>query len=328
MTVSYALRDSPEIAVATRERIKAEAKKLGYAPDPVLSALMAYRQAKYPRFQGTLAWVNNYSDPSIWKTNVYLEWFLGAQARAGEMGYKMEEFWLREPKMTPQRFSQILRTRNIMGLVLGPQPNAYGRLHLDWKNFSIVALGCSLIDPRFHLVCNYNYHSTVTVMRRLKRLGYRRIGCMIDSSLDRLVRYQYEAGFLVEQQHIAPKDRIPYVSRNIEGTKLIRWLKTHRPQVVIVQSIDDGAKLARHLKAAGYKIPDDIGIAVTGMCGAETYFAGIDEKGFETGAVAVDLLISLISGNLRGIPETPRHLLIEGKWKQNQTVCPINLGSQ
>ena len=37
-TVSLALRDHPRIPAETKQRIKDLAKKMGYAPDPILSA--------------------------------------------------------------------------------------------------------------------------------------------------------------------------------------------------------------------------------------------------------------------------------------------------
>ena len=41
-TVSLALRNSPRLPIATRDRIRKLADELGYAPDPMLQALVAY----------------------------------------------------------------------------------------------------------------------------------------------------------------------------------------------------------------------------------------------------------------------------------------------
>ncbi|MCU0791263.1 MAG: helix-turn-helix domain-containing protein [Opitutaceae bacterium] len=63
-TVSLALRDHPRIAAATRERVRRAAAKLGYAPDPLLSALASYRRNVHERpVTATLGWVNRWSPP-------------------------------------------------------------------------------------------------------------------------------------------------------------------------------------------------------------------------------------------------------------------------
>lgn len=45
MTVSRALRNQPSSASATRQRIQQIAERLGYRPNPLVSALMSYRRS-------------------------------------------------------------------------------------------------------------------------------------------------------------------------------------------------------------------------------------------------------------------------------------------
>ena len=47
-TISYALRDNPRIPEATREKIKAVAKEMGYQRDAHLGQLMAQIAASAP----------------------------------------------------------------------------------------------------------------------------------------------------------------------------------------------------------------------------------------------------------------------------------------
>ena len=55
-TVSLALRESPRISPETRARVREVAAKLGYRPDPMLSALAAHRWKRHPKVEGaTLA---------------------------------------------------------------------------------------------------------------------------------------------------------------------------------------------------------------------------------------------------------------------------------
>jgi len=62
-TVSLALRDSPLLKKATREKIQAAVEEFGYRPDPMLAALTAYRQSKRKAsFHAVNAWINNWPD--------------------------------------------------------------------------------------------------------------------------------------------------------------------------------------------------------------------------------------------------------------------------
>src|SRR5262245_16926091 len=58
-TVSRALKDDPRISVAVRKKIRGAAETLGYRPDPMLSALAAYRKGQTKKSIGAeLAWIN------------------------------------------------------------------------------------------------------------------------------------------------------------------------------------------------------------------------------------------------------------------------------
>ena len=60
-TVSLALRDHPRIPDSTKQIIRAAAEGLGYRPDPMLSALCAYRLTKRPpKEQTVIAWITNH----------------------------------------------------------------------------------------------------------------------------------------------------------------------------------------------------------------------------------------------------------------------------
>ena len=46
MAVSLALRGKPGVSAATREKVAAAARELGYAPDPEVSKLMAHIRSR------------------------------------------------------------------------------------------------------------------------------------------------------------------------------------------------------------------------------------------------------------------------------------------
>ncbi len=64
-TVALALRNSSKVAASTRAKIQRVAQKLGYRPNPLVSALMAQKRAlKKPEFSSVLAYVSFDGDPT------------------------------------------------------------------------------------------------------------------------------------------------------------------------------------------------------------------------------------------------------------------------
>src|SRR5882757_5503577 len=88
MSVSLALRDHGRISKAVRARIKRHAEKLGYRPDPALSALMAYRHERQTvRDYSTLAFVTNFPTAAGWKDEVFTRrYYEGALSRSAKLG--------------------------------------------------------------------------------------------------------------------------------------------------------------------------------------------------------------------------------------------------
>src|SRR5262245_33711444 len=103
-TVSLALRNHPRIPEQTRQRLQALAKQMEYAPDPHLRALVAYRSnLAAHRHPPTLAYLTNWNTPWGWKkVTGHSQFFSGAQAKARELGFKLEHFWLCEDGMTQE----------------------------------------------------------------------------------------------------------------------------------------------------------------------------------------------------------------------------------
>src|SRR4051812_43686224 len=89
-TVSLALRNSAELPVATRERVQAVARELGYQADPMLSALTAYRSGCAPlRFQATVAMIYDFQSGAELDaaSASNRNFFTGAARKGEELGY-------------------------------------------------------------------------------------------------------------------------------------------------------------------------------------------------------------------------------------------------
>src|SRR5947209_15920972 len=80
MTVSRALRNHPNLASDTRARILQLADRLGYRPNPMVSALMRYRGAgRRAPAELALGFITNFDTRDGWKKSLlHREFFNGA----------------------------------------------------------------------------------------------------------------------------------------------------------------------------------------------------------------------------------------------------------
>lgn len=322
MTVSRALRDNPHVLPETSKRIKEAAAKLGYRVDPLVSALSLYRlKKKRGDYHGAIAWIDNWpSRNGFLKSHIFKEYFESATDRAKDFGYRLETIWIREQGMTALRLGNILRTRGIHGLILAPQPRARAHLHLPWDNFAVVTLGNTLARPEFNMVTNHQYHSMVLAIRRLRALGYRRMGLAITSETVERADRNYLAAFLVEQIRLAVKHRIePFIKSlktDFNEKNFGLWFRKTHPEVVITTE-----KRAKDwLRALKVKIPNDVGLVDLAVAHNDREMSGLDQQNRLVGKTAVDLLIGMLQRNEKGIPPSKISHLIESRWIPGKTL--------
>lgn len=321
MTVSRALRKHPNISAETRAKVEQVAKQLGYRPNPLVSALMSYRRAVKPiRMHVCLGFITNFPTRDGWKSRKsYQEFFQGALESADRHGYRMEEFWLREPGMTAQRLGNILSYRRINGLIIAPLPVPQGHLRLDWDKFSAVTFTYTLARPTLHRVVNHQFRAMRTAIRQLRKLGYRRMGLAMPASLDRRVDNQWVGSFLVEQQRLKAEDRVPLCvidDREWNEGSFVEWFRKHQPDVVISQQ----PKILDWLQNLGRRVPQDVGFVHMNCPDESGEFAGIYQNNLLIGQAAVDFLVGMLQRNERGIPAVPHTVLVEGTWVDGKTI--------
>lgn len=320
---SYGLRDLPHIAPATRARIQRAARTLGYRPDPVLAKLMAHLHgARRTRYSGKLAFLNPHSERDFPSRTPAVRMFRdSAVARAAELGYEMEEFWLNEPGRSPRRLAQMLRARGIEGIVLGSTGRHGSVIDFPWGNFAAVTVGYSVEVPRLHRVATHHYRNTRLALREVAALGWRRVGLLVEQDLEQAMEDQHIAAFLAHQRDLPPALHIPVhfnaFTRGWEA-RLRRWFEKHRPEVVL--SSGPGVE---HLLAAGIRAPEDAAFASLLLWSPEDRrLAGV-LPGFERlGAVAINLLVPQLQRDDFGIPVDSKIVQIDGRWRGGETLPP------
>jgi LacI family transcriptional regulator/LacI family repressor for deo operon, udp, cdd, tsx, nupC, and nupG len=319
-TVSMALKGHSSIPEKTRNRILRIAAKLGYSPDPMLSALAAYRsRSRPPTFHGTLAWLIDSAFGYDWRgVPQFCDYHFGALTRAKRYGFNLETFDLNAPEMTRERLAAIFRARNIQGLLLCPQPRSETTLEFAWAEFSAVTFGYTLASPHLHTVVSTQYRDMLLTLLHVQARGYQRIGLMLNHEHDLRTNYNYRSGYLIAQSLRPKSPRLPILESTYDDYEALRrWIRKNLPDVIIACG---GETCVRTLKRLGVRVPQDVGLALPNLAAATSRVSGVVENSTEIGAVAVDLIVAMMQRGERGIPEYPQRIHVEGAWHPGNTL--------
>jgi len=317
-TVSLALRNHPRITAATREHILSLALKIGYTRDPLVSTLMTQlRSSRKARTVEKLAMLTWWDTPGARQTSRGRALHDGIYARAHHLGYEIEEFWAREPRMTLARLGRILHTRSIRGLIFMSMLHARGRVTMDWKHFASAAVGHTILKPGLHHVTHGLYHGMMLTLRNLKRLGYTRVGYVGLIDQDDMNNNVSLSAFMGYQYRVKPEDVIPALLTHAwDKRRLAAWITRHKIQAV-VSNMHEVIDL---LMQIGLRVPDDVGFSSLDCLPSEDVCAGIDLRRGEIGAKLVDLVVEQLQNNEFGLPAVPKTVTIEGVWCDGNTL--------
>jgi Transcriptional regulators len=320
-TVGLALRNSPRLSAETRAKVRAVAEKLGYRPDPMLSALNAYRQTKRrPQFQATIAWINNWPDREepYHNTDVF-EYHQGALKRAKELGYALEEFWLREKGMSLSKLRRILKARNIQGVIIPPQPAPNTEFDFDFAGLSAVALGYTLKSPSLHVVTNHQFRTMLLMITRLKELGFRRIGLVIGRDWNERVGLNWLGGLLASRETSAVP--LEFVHLSPRNSDLAAHVRESRVEIVVSHR-----QVYEDMRKFGLRIPEEVSFANLSVEYHSRHISGTYQNSSMVGQKAVDLLVTMLHHGETGIPLMANHLLVDSVWNPGTTIrSPIRV---
>ncbi len=236
-SVSCALKNKPGVGPATRARILRLAKELGYTPNARLVNLMTQVRKTTSQDLLPIAWLNTAYEKDAWHRYLFHTPYLeGAQARALDLGYRIEEIWTHEPGMTMRRLARILYQRRIEGVVI-TFPARHFRL--DWDHLAAVALGASLLAPKLHRVTADLNFNLQLALKSLGRLGYRRIGICLAWQVDSASHYSIRAtardlSFQLIRQETSSTPALPAQRATAKNeAEVVAWMKRHRPEVIV-----------------------------------------------------------------------------------------------
>jgi len=360
-TASVALQNKPGVSPVTRERVLGIAKELGYAPDARMWNVMAKVRDAKSKDLLPIVWLNSTWEKEAWQRwRFHTPYVEGARERALDLGYKLEEIWLHEKGMTMRRLAKMLYQRGIEGVII-PFPARHIRLdwdHLAGVTIGEALLAPKL--HRISSDVNFNFQLALKHLKRLgyRRIGIC-LESGFDSSSQNSLRattrdlyskipnkervpplfhrpyWNYRAGKQTEmvawlKRHkpealTRPDDRLAqwqwavatgFTDQDKE-TELVAWLNRYKPEVIV--GLDN--RLAQWVQAAGYRVPDDVGVVHLAVDDDVLDWAGIHSRRREMGVAAVEWLVSLMRYRQFGVPKVPLKILIEGSWQDGRTLA-------
>ncbi len=312
-----ALRNHSSIPEKTIRRVKKIADEIGYVPDPALSALIAHRtELRVRKSHSNIALISRVG----WtERGSSVETLKGAKARAIELGYSLQHFEIDSATTDPKRFSKMLKARGIRGIIMAALKHHEDRFDLDWKNYSPVTIGAPANYTLFHHISQNQYANVLLCWNELSARGYDRIGLVVQKILTDRTYHQWEASHAyVQSKTESISDPIPSLildgSQDIEATR--SWLREYRPQAVISRCncFFEAADLE------GLRVPEDIGYISLSVSDDDSITTGIHQHREVMGALAVDILNTLLHRNHQGENKVPVGTLVNGTWRNGKTL--------
>lgn len=323
--VSLALRNSGAVSRETARRVQAAARRLGYRPNPMISALMSQRQrGSAASFRAKVAFLTAFPERDEWRRSHYAAGcFEGARAAAAARGYLCEPVWLWEPQVRGPRLSRILWTQNVQGLILAPLPVDNPPVELEWDRFAAVSLDYSMADPVLHRVVDDHAFGIERVLAETARRGYRRPGLVIRASQDVRTHHSRLGVFLVQRRlHPDWEDVPPLVlpEDRWDEARFAAWLRRERPDVVLTEE----TAVMPAVAALGLRVPRDVGIAFFHKEQAASRLSGLQVDSAQVGTIAANILMRLVETNERGAPAVPTTTLVNSfSWHHGRTLRAV-----
>lgn len=300
-TVSLALRDDPRIRTETRQRVQATAARLGYSVNPLIAAWVRARRASAGSDQEHLSvgYIASHPAGFEWRRNGHFQAiFHGLRARLEEFGFVLTIFDLHDYRNAPQRLEQVLFTRNIRGLIFGPENRPYRVDGLQFDRYSMVAIGYALESPRVHRVTEDHFLGMGLAFQRCRRLGGTRIGLAFSKHYNQDRSDRWIAAYLLHCRGTGQS--LPIFAPQAPATprQTALWLEEARPDVILTDAPHDWQHTG--LPLVCFAITD-----------GDAHVAGVHENNLGIGRSAADAMVSLVFRNERGLPQARKNILVE-----------------
>jgi LacI family transcriptional regulator len=314
-TVSRALRDDRRIRVEVRAKVKAVAERMGYRPNPFVSAFTAQVLHHRRSPQGAVIAMLDANPPGA--PDYGIDYRAGAKARAEALGFRVELFVLAKLGGSLRRLRQVLDARGIVALLVLPVPTDF-----DLSGFDFNGLAVATVDPTLHQPviprAEADYFGGMQLaLDELAARAYRRPAfCTTRREVDYIGR-QWLGAFTGWQALRSSTDRMaPYVGHDYDEEDFGQWLAEARPDALVVNSFC----FLTWARKRGLRAPKTGGVALGINPQERPGLAGVKQNGEEVGAAAVDMIVTRIYRNEYGLPAKTKRLVVEATWFEGGSV--------
>lgn len=321
--VSCALRNSPNISWEVRRKVGEMAERLGYRPNAYLSAVMKQARTgrKMPEKEEIALIVDDQSEEK-WHDVCEASRILhkSVVARAAELGFGTETFYLQSPGMSLAGLDRILRSRGIRGIVLMPTGRFENFPSFEWGRYACVASGC-WYGWNVDRVCSDQVKNVVNALDRLRSYGYERVGMVLNNMYTQSdgLGTKWGTGYLGYQVKLPKPHRIPLLSGDIwtlPVKKFHDWYSKWKPQAILTLVGHE----ERWTTELGLAVPEEVGMACIDRPSG-THFAGIEPTSHFEGALLAEMLAGKMSRNEYGLSKRSIQTVVEGQWIDGETVA-------
>ncbi len=304
--VSLAMRETGRLSQATRDRVRAVAKQLGYRAN-LNASILGSRNALEIVGSVPLAILRSgegryeYPIPSI------LE---GVRAESRVLGYRLEEVSVPGEKDVRAVLRHLFH-RGVQGVFVGPCGEG-AEVGTGWEHFAVVALGRYHTSMPFHCVRREIFEDTRRLMLRMKARGYKRI-------LPLLLRHDppMQDDIAREAACVIEGSLSPVTAPEIICGDLEPVLHRERPDALISFSVASYFKL----RDLGYRIPEDVGFATLHLGTDNVHrLDGFAPSDAEMGRRAVHFMDQMLRRGERGLAEAPGQYVIPAPLMSGQSL--------
>jgi len=311
-TASMALAGNARIAAATRQKVEAAARELGYQLNRPASLLA--QQRHHPGRKGQVL-----SIALLKAAPNNRELFLEACAQEGVQG----QLVLTGTTADPRKQMEKLRNQGVDALLLGqdlaPWPVAELQ-KVDWTRFSVVQLSSPQPGLNFHLIHHKAFSYMLTALEQVLKTGADKVAVLLFPSknyADDLARLG--AVLALKHSHQHQGIRIEHRSWEAATPKdkdagSLRWLQSYQPQVILAFHWSTWFPLTE----AGWSFPQDAGFAAVLAPGTATdcpqeiaACASLHRNMFNQ---AVQLCAEMVNRGERGFARRPIEHVVAPQW--------------
>jgi len=297
---------------------------MGYVRNELFSSMMAsMKKGEAGAFTETIALVNGNADEFAFTNHPTLpKYCMGIREEAKRLGYAINEFWLRDKRLTAESFVKVLRSRGIRGgIILGHSSgNAFPESFAPvWREFYFVSAGIKTCNPSLEMVSADHYAIAYRAAMKAVELGFKRPALVIEEHIDELVEGRFVGGFLRAQLKLSEANRIrPFLEADTSDgyeKKLSAWLDSNRPDVVLYL-LDSTREIISALPRRGRKIP----LIQLERRGFVHDWTGMEQNNDTVGKVAVRRLADMLSRTSARVGENADMvILVPPTWLESQS---------